>query len=315
MSRPYRILGENEFYHITSRGNGRRNIYNEDKDYIKFLDYLVRVKEKFQFRLYAYVLMTNHYHLLIQTLQANLHRIMHYINGSYTTYYNKIKRNTGHLFQGRYKSLIVDADSYFKELTRYIHLNPVKAKIAEKPEEYRWSSYKGYLSGKGDGYIDKEAIKNVLCMSVNEYKRFVCSGITEKEDIFKDVYAGSMLGGASFIKEKIEELKLQMESVDISYLSRYKGSIEAEDIVDYISSEYKIKKEDLLKSKNKQNQAKKNCIYLLKRLTGSSNKEIGKTFNISYSAVSKAGSSFEEEMLKNKKTKKLIESQVSHFKG
>jgi len=315
MSRPYRILGENAFYHITSRGDGRRNIYKNESDYLKFLDYVMRAKEKFRFRLYAYVLMTNHYHLLVQTLQANLPRIMHYINSCYTTYYNVTKRNAGHLFQGRYRSLIVDADSYFKGLTRYIHLNPVKAKIVERPEEYRWSSYKGYISGRGDGYIDNEATRMVLGMNGAEYMRFVNSGLTEKDDIFKDVYAGSILGGVSFIKERLKELKLQVESTDISYLDRYEERVEDEAIIGFICKEFKIEREDLLRSKNKKDQAKKNCMYLLRRLTGKSNKEIGKVFDVSHTAISKACSSFEEGISKSKKAKKLLELQISHFKG
>lgn len=315
MPRPYRILGENAFYHITSRGDGRRNIYIKENDYLKFLDYVMRAKEKFQFRLYAYVLMTNHYHLIIQTLQANLPQIMHYINSGYTSYYNVTKRNTGHLFQGRYKSLIVDENSYFKELTRYIHLNPVKAKIVEKPEEYRWSSYKGYISKKEDSYVDIEAVKMVLGMNGAEYKRFVNSGITEKENIFKDVYAGSILGGVPFIKEKIRELKFQAGNTDISYLDRYEEMVAVEAIIGFICKEFKIVREDLLGSKNKKNQAKKNCIYLLKRFTGKNNKEIGKIFDISHTAISKACSSLEEEISKNKTAKKRIEIQISHFRG
>ena len=315
MARPYRILGEKAFYHITSRGDGRRKIYKKEKDYIKFLEYVMRAKDRFQFRLYAYVLMTNHYHLLIQTLQANLSQIMHYINSCYTGYYNAVRTNTGHLFQGRYKSLIVDADSYFKELTRYIHLNPVKAKIVEKPEDYKWSSYKGYISKKGDVYIDKGAIKGVLGMTERGYKQFVAAGINESEDIFKDIYAGSILGKADFIKEKIKELKIQVGSTDISYMNNYDEDIGEEDIIEFICKEYEIDKENLLKSKNKQNLAKKNCIYLLKRLTSKSNKEIGAVFCLSYSSISKAYSSFESEMMKNRKTQKILNFQISHFKG
>ena len=93
--------------------------------------------------------MGNHYHLFFETTQPNLSAIMHFINTAYTTYYNIKRQRCGHLFQGRYKSILVDADTYFLELTRYIHLNPVKAKIATTPLEYQWSSYKGYLSKKG----------------------------------------------------------------------------------------------------------------------------------------------------------------------
>jgi REP element-mobilizing transposase RayT len=111
MARPYRLQGEGYLYHITSRGDGRKKIYYNDRDYEKFLEYIKKAKEKYKFNLYAYVLMSNHFHLLIETTQANLSQILHYIKSSYTTYYNIKRRQSGHLFQGRYKSIVVDRDS------------------------------------------------------------------------------------------------------------------------------------------------------------------------------------------------------------
>ncbi|PXF52054.1 MAG: hypothetical protein C4B57_11550 [Deltaproteobacteria bacterium] len=148
MARPYRLQAEDCFYHITSRGNGRKKIFLNNTDFEKFLEYILKAKEKYDFYLLAYVLMSNHYHLLIKTTKPNLSGIMHYINGSYTTYSNVKRRKTGHLFQGRYKSLVIDEDSYFQELTRYIHLNPVRAKMVKNPEDYRWSSYNAYVGRK-----------------------------------------------------------------------------------------------------------------------------------------------------------------------
>ena len=138
MARPYRLQIENGLYHITSRGNERRQIYLDDSDYKKFLEYVGKAKEKYKVYLYAYVLMSNHYHLLIETTQENLSHLMHYLNGSYTSYFNWKHKRHGHLFQGRYKSILVDKETYFMELTRYIHLNPVKAKMVEDPLKYPW---------------------------------------------------------------------------------------------------------------------------------------------------------------------------------
>ncbi|MFH1777795.1 MAG: transposase [Candidatus Omnitrophota bacterium] len=132
MTIPYRLQGENCCYYITSRGDGRKDIYKTETDYLKFPEYIQKGKERYQFYLYAYVLMTNHYHLLIETTQANISRIMQYLNTSYTTYYNVKKKKSGHLFQGRYKSILVEKDNYFLELSRYIHLNPVRAKLVPK---------------------------------------------------------------------------------------------------------------------------------------------------------------------------------------
>src|SRR4030042_1271433 len=109
MARPYRLQGEGLFYHITSRGDDRKKIFLSDYDFNKFLGYLKSAQDKYRFYLYAYCLMGSHYHLLIETTQPNLSRIMQYINSSYTIYYNKKRNKCGHLFQGRYKSILVEA--------------------------------------------------------------------------------------------------------------------------------------------------------------------------------------------------------------
>jgi REP element-mobilizing transposase RayT len=116
-----------------------------DTDFEKFLEYILAAKVKYDFYLLAYVLMSNHYHLLIKTTKPNLSRIMYYINGSHTTYFNIKRGRTGYLFKGRYKSLLIDADSCFQELTRYIHLNPIRANMVENPGDYKWSIYKAYI--------------------------------------------------------------------------------------------------------------------------------------------------------------------------
>jgi len=146
MARPLRIEYEGAYYHITARGNEKRKIYFTKSDYEKFKGYLAEAKKKYGIIIHSYVLMSNHYHLIIQTPEANLSKAMHYINGSYTTYTN-IKRNrSGHLFQGRYKAILIDRDNYLLELSRYLHLNPVRAGMVNRPEEYPYSSYKTYIS-------------------------------------------------------------------------------------------------------------------------------------------------------------------------
>ena len=124
MARQHRLQAPNCFYHITSRGDDRKKIFLNETDFRKFLAYLKKAKEKFNFYLYAYCLLDNHYHLLLETSQANLSQIMQYLNTAYTIYYNTKHKRHGHLFQGRFKSILIEADSYFAELTRYIHLNP-----------------------------------------------------------------------------------------------------------------------------------------------------------------------------------------------
>jgi len=316
MARPHRLQGENCFYHITSRGDDRKRVYINDSDFKKFLEYTLRAKERFKFYLYAYVLMPNHYHLLIETLRPNLSRIMQYINTSYTTYYNIKRKRYGHLFQGRYKSIVADKDNYFQHLSRYMHLNPVRAKIVERPEDYAWSSYNGYNSKNGDGYIDKDRIKDALDMNEAEYRRFVSDGVeTGESNPFKKIYAGFILGNASFIKEKLRDSKAQLEGENISYnraLTRY---FSAEEIIDAVAERYGKSREELCDSKKRPMKEKRIAIYLIKKFSNLTNNKIGERFGITYSAVSKAARQLEELIGEDKGIKKEVGELISQFKA
>jgi putative transposase len=172
VARPLRIEFEGAVYHVTSRGDDRRKIFSTKRDYEKFKEYLRDAKEKYRFILHCYVLMSNHYHLLIETPEKNLSRIMHFINSSYTTYTNVKKKRNGHLFQGRYKSIVIDKDSYLLELSRYLHLNPVRAKMVDKPEDYPHSSYKSFISAQGD-HVMESLSKKRQPRHISELIRFV----------------------------------------------------------------------------------------------------------------------------------------------
>ena len=323
MARPYRLQSENCFYHITSRGNDRKKIFLSDTDFEKFLEYLVTAKEKYDFYLLAYVLMSNHYHLLIKTTGPNLSKIMHYINGSYTTYFNVKRGKSGHLFQGRYKSLVIDADSYFKELTRYIHLNPIRAKMVENPWDYKWSSYKAYIGRKReDKQIDKQEIRRYLDMTGESYKLFVLGGMSggdeekgEEYNIFNDVYGGFLLGRVGFIKEKLKELKIQVESDEISYRKALDVGIEPERIIEEVARIYKKKPEELITSRTRPATEKQVAIYLIRRHTGLTNGEIGKIFKMRAQAVSKAGIKIERKMKENRKIRGQVKKLISIFEG
>ena len=145
MARALRIEFAGAFYHVTSRGNERKPIYRDAADRLRKLAIIADIVDRFHLLLHAYVLMDNHYHLLIETLDANLARAMRALNGDYAKQFNRVHRRVGHLFQGRYKAILVDRDSYLVELSRYIHLNPVRAGIVERAEQYRWSSAQAYV--------------------------------------------------------------------------------------------------------------------------------------------------------------------------
>lgn len=142
MARPLRLEFPGALYHVTARGNARHAIVLDDQDRQRFLDVLARVVDHFHLLLHAYCLMDNHYHLLVETPEANLSRAMRQLNGVYTQAFNRRHRRVGHVLQGRFKAIVVDQDSYLLELCRYVVLNPVRAKSTRKPETYAWSSYR-----------------------------------------------------------------------------------------------------------------------------------------------------------------------------
>jgi len=128
MARPLRIEYPGAFYHVMHRGNAKSNIFLSDRDREKFFEYLDSSVERFELKIHTYCLMTNHYHLIVETPQPNLSQAIKWINVSYAAYFNRKRQRSGHLFQGRFKAIVVDADAYLKHLSRYIHLNPIRAK-------------------------------------------------------------------------------------------------------------------------------------------------------------------------------------------
>lgn len=156
MARPPRIEFPGAFYHLIVRGNQQQAIFHDNQDRIKYLELVERYKKHLGFILYAYTLMTNHVHLLLETPKSPISKVMQAINLTYTQYFNRKYSKVGHLFQGRYKAYLCDRDEYLLSLVRYIHLNPVRTNLAKKPHEYRWSSHQAYLEGnKGIVETDK----------------------------------------------------------------------------------------------------------------------------------------------------------------
>ena len=148
MARPLRLQYPGAFYHVTSRGNERKSIFKTNRDRQKFLSYLESAYDRYGAIIHVYCLMNNHYHLLVETPRGNLSQILHHINGAYTAYFNTKMKRSGHLFQGRYKAILVEKDSYCQELSRYVHLNPVRTGLVKRPSEYHWSSYTYYIGQK-----------------------------------------------------------------------------------------------------------------------------------------------------------------------
>ncbi|MGH7872068.1 MAG: transposase [Candidatus Binatia bacterium] len=171
---------EGAFYHVIARGNQRQKIFRDDRDRLSYLGRVEHYRQRYKFRIYAYVLMSNHVHFLIETGKTPLSKIFQGIQFTYTQYYNRRYRSVGHLFQGRYKAILCDRDAYLLELVRYIHLNPTRLKNPEDLAAFRWSSHSAYLGRKGSLAIDTALVLNQLGNSTsqahNAYRKFIDGG-------------------------------------------------------------------------------------------------------------------------------------------
>lgn len=223
-ARPLRIEYPGAVCHVTSRGNDRERIYLTDEDYASFLDCLCSVVKRFNWALYAYCLMSNHYHLLIETPDGNLSRGMRQLNGVYTQQFNRKHNRVGHALQGRYKAIFVDKDNYLLELCRYIVLNPVRAGMIRGPKEWQWSSYKetaGY--SRGISCLTKDWILLQFGRKKWEteirYREFVREGI-KAESPWKEIRGQLYLRDEKFldgIKRFIKDREILAGYLDVHY--------------------------------------------------------------------------------------------------
>lgn len=216
MARPLRIEYPNAVYHVTSRGNARNKIFLDDQDRENFLFILAAVVKRYNWLCHAYCLMDNHYHLMIETPDSNLSRGMRQLNGVYTQKYNWWHSKTGHIFQGRYKSILVDRENYLLELCRYVVLNSVRANMVEKPEEWKWSSY-GATAGLKNvpDYLMVGWILGLFSNNKSEaqkrYRKFVREGIHAGSP-WNDLQGQILLGEEEFI-EKYKDLLSDKEHI------------------------------------------------------------------------------------------------------
>ena len=174
MSRRPRVFAPGLFYHVIVRGNQRRKTFRRDDDYKAYLDRLEKYRRRFRVRIYAYCLMPNHVHLLLETGTTPLAKFMQGLQQSYTQYFNRGYRKVGHLFQGRYKAIICEKDKYLLSLIRYIHLNPVRAGLSKRPERYAYSGHVRYLMNGTPKVIEAGPILRIIRRK--EGLREICFG-------------------------------------------------------------------------------------------------------------------------------------------
>ena len=205
MPRIARTAPKANIYHIFTRGNNRQNIFSKESDYKKYLDILLKYKDTYHFKLYHYILMSNHVHLVMEVTEhgGDLSQIMKGINLSYVQYYKSRYEHIGHFWQDRYKSIIISKDTYLLACGSYVELNPVRASIVVDPKDYRWSSYNFYAYGKRDILIDEHPIYPNLAKDERErrqgYRDFVKGMIREKDAMRGEMSRRLVYGSDEFI--------------------------------------------------------------------------------------------------------------------
>lgn len=208
--RKLRIVFKNALYHIISRGNNKDYIFRDNEDRIKYMELLRKAKLDFNFKFYAYVLMDNHTHLLLETPDANISEGMKMLNLSYSKYFNAKYKKVGHLFESRYKAKLVQRDRYFLAIIRYIHNNPVKANICRSLELYPWSGHNEYVKGK-TGIIDCGDVLNMfnknLSIAIKEYVKFCKMPIPNEEWQVLDKQKDGVIGDLAFISKMVSGTK------------------------------------------------------------------------------------------------------------
>ena len=216
MARKPRIEYEGAFYHVIVRGNQKQKVFKDRLDFLKYLEFLTGYKERHHYNLYSYVLMSNHVHLLIETREIPLSKVMQGINQSYTMYFNRRYKTAGHLFQGRYKAILCDRDAYLLTLIKYIHLNPIRARIVKEIGDYQWSSHHNYVKQKKESNIvDNDRVLRMFSeyesVARKLYKTFMGDEISiKKEDIYRTIDQ-RILGEDKFIDEVMEKYEGELK--------------------------------------------------------------------------------------------------------
>ncbi|MBI5739715.1 MAG: transposase [Nitrospirae bacterium] len=209
MARKPRIEYEGAFYHVIIRGNRREKIFGDRKDILKYLEILSNYKKRYQFYLYSYVLMSNHVHLLMEVGRTPLSKIQQGINQSYTMYFNRRHKTVGHHFQGRYKAILCDRDVYLLSLIKYIHMNPLRAKMVRELQDYNWSSHNFYAGReKENSIVDTDRVLRLFSedkpTSRRLYREFMGDGLAiTRDDIYRTIDQ-RVLGSEEFLDNVIE---------------------------------------------------------------------------------------------------------------
>jgi REP-associated tyrosine transposase len=283
VSRPLRLEYPGALYHVASRGHERGPIFRDARDRRHFLNLLASVVADQAWLLHSYCLMGNHYHLLVETARATLSRGMHSLNSRYSQVFNRRHERAGHLFEGRFKAIVVQKQAHLLELHRYIVLNPVRAEIVRRPEDWPWSNYRA-TSG-AIAYPPWLEVGSTLALfssfgsgATGAYARFVAEGILRPGSPLTGVRRQIYLGDRRFLEEMSEHVKRRPPSDEVPAAQRRPLPLEIDEIRRLVSREWGVAPEEL--TGREAGDAKLAAIYLSRKLCGKSAREVGDAFGV-----------------------------------
>lgn len=313
MSRPLRIEYPGAWYHVMNRGRRREDIFLTSEDYRSFIKVLLETADFWNLKISGYCLMSNHYHLLVQTPEGNLSRCMRHINGIYTQRFNRRRKTDGQLFRGRYKAILIEENSHLLEVLRYIHRNPLRAGVVKNLKTFPWSSHHGYLSAaKKWEWLHKNFLLSMLSNKKSSrlasYRNFVAMDDSEEIERFYSLKnLPSAMGGNAFkkwLKEQFKQLSFRDEIPESRMLA-----LSAQEIIAKVCDNFKITEGQLSVSRRgSENLPRDVAIYLVRLLTRETMPEVGKHFGISnYSTVGSAVARMKQRKGKDRILQKHLE--------
>jgi putative transposase len=308
MARPLRIEYPGAVYHIMNRGNSRQKIFLSQEDHHAFLELLDAAHGLWGIEILAYCLMENHYHLCVRTPEDNLPRIMRHVGGIYTQRFNRAHGRDGVLFRGRYKAIVVDADSYLAAVVRYIHLNPVAANLVTTPEAYPWSSHASYVKRMPiPAWLKVDAVLEQFS-TITDFQKFVLAGNEDAvEAFYHRHHQGPVLGAEPFR----ERLRRRLHRIDREHPRHERRPLRPtmEEVLQHVAEAYGVEAGELLRGRRGvENEARKVAIYLVKQLCDLTLRETANGFTVgSYGVVGWACHGVRARMKHDKRFQNKVE--------
>jgi putative transposase len=321
MARAWRIEYEGAYYHLLSRGNERRDIFLCDEDRNLFLDTIGECGERFEIDIFSYVLMSNHYHLLFRTHRANLSKAMQWLAGTYTRRFNNRHGRSGHLFQGRFKSILVQNDAYVLQLSCYIHRNPLRAGLVQRLADYPWSSYRAYAYGqkKPVDWLTTELILKQFKVSNphKAYREKVQGYAREENRLWEDLRHGLILGSRKFVDSMRERFLPQEPAAGVPQQLRLARDKDIRGILKNAADQLGCDLTRLSAARRVSGGEKDKrdlLIYWVWQAGLLTNEQVGNLFGLTYSAVSHNVTEIKKKMRTDKGLRELIRLLNSQFK-